>query len=48
MAVEQFGHMIWWGDPQVTQEIQAQIERHLQRCFTEKVDPLPPLDRVVR
>lgn len=31
IAVEQFGHMIWWGDAAVTQAFQSRIETFLQR-----------------
>lgn len=30
IAVEQFGHMIWWGDATVTQDFQNRIERFLE------------------
>lgn len=30
MTVDQFGHMIWWGDPQVTRAFQDRIEAFLR------------------
>ena len=33
IIVEQFGHMVWWGDPAVTQGFQARIEAFLQTHF---------------
>lgn len=32
MTVDQFGHLIWWGEKATTQEIQRRIESFLQRC----------------
>ena len=29
ITVDQFGHMIWWGDPRVTRDFQRRIERFL-------------------
>jgi pimeloyl-ACP methyl ester carboxylesterase len=29
-TVDQFGHLIWWGDPAVTRDIEAAIEAHLR------------------
>lgn len=31
VTVAQFGHLIWWGDPMVTAELQARVEAHLDR-----------------
>lgn len=31
MTVAQFGHFVWWGDPQVTHEIEDRIETFLAR-----------------
>lgn len=31
IAVEQFGHMIWWGDAAVTMAFQSRIETFLQQ-----------------
>jgi pimeloyl-ACP methyl ester carboxylesterase len=30
ITVDQFGHMIWWGDPEVTAQFQTQIENFLR------------------
>lgn len=38
VTVDQFGHLIWWGDASVTREIEGRIEafldRHLRRAHT--------------
>src|SRR5262245_23374085 len=31
ITVEQFGHLIWWGDAEVTRHFEAQIEQFLDR-----------------
>jgi pimeloyl-ACP methyl ester carboxylesterase len=31
ITVEQFGHFIWWGDPDVTRDFERQIEDFLAR-----------------
>ncbi|MEL6407885.1 MAG: alpha/beta hydrolase [Chloroflexota bacterium] len=33
ITVAQFGHMIWWGDPQVTADFQRRITAHVEMCF---------------
>ena len=34
ITVEQFGHMVWWGDPAITQDFQTRIEAFLHTHFT--------------
>jgi pimeloyl-ACP methyl ester carboxylesterase len=29
IGVEQFGHLIWWGDPEVTRDIEGRVEEFL-------------------
>jgi pimeloyl-ACP methyl ester carboxylesterase len=31
ITVDQFGHFIWWGDPDVTREVERRIEEFLER-----------------
>jgi pimeloyl-ACP methyl ester carboxylesterase len=31
VTVDQFGHLIWWGDAAVTKEFEARIEAFLER-----------------
>jgi pimeloyl-ACP methyl ester carboxylesterase len=35
MTVAQFGHMIWWGDPQVTRDFQGKITDFVRRITDE-------------
>ena len=35
ISVDQFGHMIWWGDPQVTQQFQTRIVQFFREYIGE-------------